>query len=259
MKEHVRNLLKFANIFADVSNNILKKKYLKPHKVEEKNDGSFVTNADKEIESKFRESLKKNFPGHGIVGEEFGSENEQNEYVWVIDPLDGTHNFIAGKPLFGTLICCIKHGRPILGVIDIPILDERWHGGKGVGVKLNSRKCKNFSQKKQYSQLIVASTSLLMFDENYEKKIKEIYKKVSIRIFGSDCYSYGLLLSGRVDQIIEADMKPWDFLAQVALINEQGGIITDWHGKELNLSSDGKIIASIEKNHHKRTLEYLKK
>ena len=98
-----------------------------------------------------------------------------------------------------------------------------------------------------------------MFDGIYEKKIKNIYNKIGFPIFGSDCYSYGLLLSGRVDQIIEANMKPWDYLAQAALINEQGGIITDWNGKQLTTKSDGKIIASIEKNHHKRTLNYLNK
>ena len=90
-----------------------------------------------------------------------------------------------------------------------------------------------------------------------EKKIKNIYNKVRFPVFGSDCYSYGLLLSGKVDLIIEANMKPWDYLAQVALIKEQGGVITDWAGNDLNLQSEGKVIASIEKNHHKKTLEYL--
>ena len=96
-----------------------------------------------------------------------------------------------------------------------------------------------------------------MFEGSYEKIIKEIYKKVRFPIFGGDCYSYGLLLSSKVDLIIEANMKPWDYLAQVPLIKEQGGIITDWKGKDLNLKSDGKVIASIEKNHHKKTIEYL--
>ena len=84
-----------------------------------------------------------------------------------------------------------------------------------------------------------------------------IYGKIGFPVFGSDCYSYGLLLSGKIDQVIEAQMKPWDYLAQVALINEHGGIITDWNGDELNHKSDGKVVASIEKNHHKRTLKYL--
>ena len=146
-----------------------------------------------------------------------------------------------------------------MGIIDIPILDQRRHGGEGQGVKLNWDKCPAYSSKKEYKKIIISSTSLMMFEEENEKKIREIYHKIRFPIFGTDCYAYGLMLSGKIDMIIEENMKPWDYLAQVALIDEQGGIITDWDGKKLGLKSDGKIIASIEKNHHKKTLEYLKK
>ena len=98
-----------------------------------------------------------------------------------------------------------------------------------------------------------------MFEDKFEKKIKNIYKNVGFPIFGSDCYSYGLLLSEKIDLIIEANMKPWDYLAQVALIKEHGGIISDWEGNELSLKSDGKVIASIEKKHHKKALEFINK
>jgi len=253
----VNELLSFANGFADRSRNILKKKFLEPFNIEEKEDGSLVTEIDKEIELIFRESLSSKFPSHNVIGEEFGFDEKESKYTWVIDPLDGTHNFIAGKPLFGTLISCMRNNKPILGIIDVPILEQRWHGGMNIGVKLNKEKCKKIHRKKKYNQLIIASTSLLMFDKKCEKKIKNIYNKVRFPVFGSDCYSYGLLLSGKVDLIIEANMKPWDYLAQVALIKEQGGVITDWAGNDLNLQSEGKVIASIEKNHHKKTLEYL--
>ena len=90
-----------------------------------------MTEIDIKIESKFRNFLKKKFPDHGVVGEEFGTYQNNNEYVWVIDPLDGTHSFISGKPLFGTLICCMKNNKTsILGLIDIPIMNQRWHGAK---------------------------------------------------------------------------------------------------------------------------------
>jgi inositol-phosphate phosphatase/L-galactose 1-phosphate phosphatase/histidinol-phosphatase len=144
-----------------------------------------------------------------------------------------------------------------MGIIDIPILDQRWHGGKGSGVKLNSKKCSPYFSEKKYKNLIISSTSLLMFKEENEKRIRKIFHKIRFPIFGTDCYAYGLMLSGKIDMIIEENMKPWDYLAQVALINEQGGTITDWDGGKLNLNSDGKILASIEKNHHKKTLEYL--
>ena len=100
----------------------------------------------------------------------------------------------------------------------------------------------------------MASTSLLMFSEKQQKIIKNIYKKVKIPVFGTDCYAYGLLISGKIDLIIEANMKPWDYMAQAFLINELGGVISDWRGQELNLNSNGKVVASYDVKHHKTIL-----
>tara|TARA_B100001287_G_scaffold230128_1_gene200638 strand:- start:203 stop:985 length:783 start_codon:yes stop_codon:yes gene_type:complete len=252
------DLLKFAFEFANQSKKILKNNYFKKFSVEEKDDGSLVTNIDKEIEERFREKLKKKFPQHGVIGEEFGSEKENNEFVWIIDPLDGTHSFIAGKPLFGTLISCTKNFKPIIGLIDIPILNQRWFGGKKLGVKLNNQVCIKPENKKKFNDLIMASTSLLMFNKKTRNKITEIYEKVRFPIFGTDCYAYGLLLSGKIDLIIESNMKPWDYMAQAALLEEYGGTMTDWKGDKLNVKSDGKIIASSSLNHHKEIMRLIK-
>ena len=250
-------LLKFAYNFTDKSKQILKKNYFKKFRIEEKSDGSLVTNIDKEIETRFRELLKKKYPDHGVIGEEFGKDKNKSEYTWVIDPLDGTHSFISGKPLFGTLICCIKNEEPQIGVIDIPIMNQRWYGGKKLGVKLNGKKCKINSEKKKFNKLIISSTSPLMFNNNEQKILKRIYKKVQFPVFGTDCYAYGLLLSGKLDLIVEANMKPWDYMAQVPLIKELGGIISDWDGKELSINSNGKVVASYDVNHHKTILGFL--
>ena len=250
-------LLKFAYNFTDKSKKILKKNYFKKFRIEEKSDGSLVTNIDKEIETRFRELLKKKFPDHGVIGEEFGKDKNKSEYTWVIDPLDGTHSFISGKPLFGTLICCIKNEEPQIGVIDIPIMNQRWYGGKKLGIKLNGKKCKINSEKKKFNKLIISSTSPLMFNNNEQKILKRIYKKVRFPVFGTDCYAYGLLLSGKLDLIVEANMKPWDYMAQVPLIKELGGIISDWDGKELSINSNGKVVASCDVNHHKTILGFL--
>ena len=103
----------------------------------------------------------------------------------------------------------------------------------------------------------MSSTSLLMFDDYQQEKIRNIYKKIKIPVFGTDCYAYGLLLSGKVDLIVEANMKPWDYMAQAFLIKEFGGFITDWNGNELNLDSNGKVVASYDFNHHKTILGLL--
>ena len=257
MQVSTSELLKFANNFADKSRSILKKKFLTSFNVEKKIDGSFVTNVDKEIESLFIKKLEDNFNQHGLIGEEFGNKNSNAKYVWVLDPLDGTHSFISGKPLFGTLISCLKDSKPILGVIDIPILNQRWMGGYNLGVYFNDKKCKKSQVQKNFSDTIVTSTSMLMFKESDQKKVQKIYSNARFPVFGTDCYAYGLLISGKVDLIVEANMKPWDYLAQASLIKEVGGFISDWNGKNLDLKSNGKVIASMDKNHHKKLINFL--
>ena len=258
MSGNYLEFLKFANKFTEKSGEILRNYYFNDFNIFQKTDGSHVTNVDKEIETMFREDLKKQYPEHGVIGEEFGGTKEKNEFVWVIDPLDGTHSFISGKPLFGTLLCCLQNEEPVIGVIDIPILNQRWHGGKKLGVKLNNNNCSYIENNKNFNQLIISSTSFLMFGEKQQNVIKKIYSSVMFPVFGTDCYGYGLLISGKIDLIIEASMKPWDYIAQVPLINEVGGQITDWKGNKLNLNSDGKVLASTNKEHHKRILELLK-
>ena len=258
MSRNYLELLNFANKFTDKSGKILRKYYFNNFNIVKKTDGSHVTNVDKEIEIKFRENLKKKYPEHGVIGEEFGKTKENNEFVWVIDPLDGTHSFISGKPLFGTLLCCLHNQEPVIGVIDIPILNQRWYGGKKLGVKLNNNVCSYIKNNKNFDQQIVSSTSFLMFGEKQQNIIKKIYSNTMFPVFGTDCYGYGLLISGKIDLIIEASMKPWDYIAQVPLINEVGGQITDWKGNKLNLNSDGKVLASTNKEHHKKIIELLK-
>ena len=252
-----KEFLNFAEKFLDKSSKILINKFNGKFSEEEKMDGSFVTEIDKEIENLFISSLKMSFPKHGLIGEEFGKFNISSDFIWVIDPLDGTHSFISGKPLFGTLICLIINKKPALGMIDIPVLSERWIGGLKSGITFNKKKCPRFSNKKSLSNSIVSSTSLLMFEKRYYKKLKRIYQKSKFPIFGTDCYAYGLMLNGKIDLIIEANMKPWDFLAQVPLIKEAGGYITDWDGKELNLNSNGRVIASSSKKCYQEALEIL--
>ena len=136
-------------------------------------------------------------------------------------------------------------------------MNQRWYGGKKLGVKLNGKKCKINSEKKKFNKLIISSTSPLMFNNNEQKILKRIYKKVRFPVFGTDCYAYGLLLSGKLDLIVEANMKPWDYMAQIPLIKELGGIISDWDGKELSINSNGKVVASYDVNHHKTILGFL--
>tara|TARA_B110001452_G_C15215870_1_gene421646 strand:- start:914 stop:1699 length:786 start_codon:yes stop_codon:yes gene_type:complete len=259
MKSPLNEYLDFANNFADKSGKILKKKFEESFNIEVKDDGSMVTEVDQEIEDLFLKELKKKFPEHGVLGEEFGSYKPYSSHQWIIDPLDGTHSFIAGKPLFGTLLCLTVEDIPTLGIIDIPILNERWKGAKGLGVRKNMDICLINNKQKQLKDCILSSTSLLMFDKSHSEIIKKIYEQVKFPIFGTDCYAYGLLLSGKIDMIIEANMKPWDYMAQVSLIEEAGGIISDWSGKPLTVKSDGKVIAAKSRESYSEAMIYLDK
>lgn len=243
MQSQIENFHNFANKFADQSRSILNEKFRGSFTFQSKKDGSFVTEIDKTIEDLFRKNVKKEFPYHGVIGEEFKDYQPNSKFIWVIDPLDGTHSFMSGKPLFGTLISLNINKKPILGLIDIPILRERWSGGENLGVYYNGKKCSYFETNNSLSDSIVSSTSLLMFNKSEEKRLKKIYKNSKFPIFGTDCYAYGLLISKKIDLIIENNMKPWDFLAQVPLINELGGVISDWSGKKLNVNSNGQVIA----------------
>ena len=136
------------------------------------------------IENKFIKEVKKEFSDHGIVGEEFGNSNVEAKYVWVIDPLDGTHNFISGKPLFGTLICLLIDGIPSIGILDVPKLSERWFGGKDIGVFKNKDSIKISKKDKSLNESIVSSTTLMMFDDDHFTKIRKIYSNSKFPIFG---------------------------------------------------------------------------
>ncbi|MAI84009.1 MAG: histidinol phosphate phosphatase [Rickettsiales bacterium] len=250
---------KFSHNFTNLSGEILRKEFYKAHNIDVKDDKSFVTDIDFKIEKLFLDMISKEFPSHGVLGEEFGNKNPHSEIKWIIDPLDGTNNFIAGKPIFGTLLSLVEKGKNVLGLIDIPILNERWSGASGLIVKKNNIIIEKKTENKALSECIVSSTSMLMFDEDHIETIRNIYDSSKFCVFGTDCYGYGLLISGKIDLIIEADLRPWDFMSHAYLVEEIGGIMTDWSGKKLDTNSDGKVIAARSKKSHEQALNLLSK
>ncbi len=233
-----------ANRLAQASGPVIARYFRKPFVVEGKNDLSPVTVADREAEKAMREILTKEAPGHGIIGEEWGTENEGAEWVWVLDPIDGTRAFASGKPLFGTLIALLHEGAPVLGVIDQPILGERWVGAKGQRTSFNgmpcaARKCMDLSQ-------MIANLGPQAFPFGNAVSLdayRRVSKTVKTTTVGGDCYTYGLLASGFMDLAIEHDLKLYDFAALVPVIEGAGGVMTDWHGQPLNKDSDGHVLA----------------
>jgi inositol-phosphate phosphatase/L-galactose 1-phosphate phosphatase/histidinol-phosphatase len=227
-----------------------------PLTVEHKIDDSPVTIADRDIESALRRLLRERHPSHGIFGEEHGRERLGGRFTWVIDPIDGTKSFITGMPLFGTLIALLDDGKPITGVIDMPVLNETWLGRWGQPTELNGSPCRT-SGRTELADCVLYATSPDTFDDATRPAFERVSRQVRLRRFGGDCYAYALVASGHIDLVVEAGLQPYDYLPLVNIIEGSGGVITDWTGRKLGLDSDGKVVAAASPALHDRTLELI--
>ena len=241
---------------ADAAGAVVRKYYRVPLTVESKADASPVTVADREAEQALRAMIRAAYPEHGIEGEEFAGERADAEFVWRLDPIDGTKSFVIGRPLFGTLIALTRGDRPILGVIDQCILGERWLGVAGRGSTWNGtpirvRACPTLGQ------AVLSVTSPQMFSAAERAVVARLESAVRFPVYGGDCYAYGLLAMGLIDLIVEADLDVHDFMALVPVIEGAGGIVTDWHGGALTSRSDGRIVAAGDPKVHESALKLL--
>jgi len=238
--------LGLAEKLADCARASVLSYFRKPLEIDTKKDESPVTIADRETEKAMRALIEDTFPDHGILGEEFGAVRTDAEYVWTLDPIDGTKSFITGSPLFGTLIALLKEGKPVIGIIDMPALTERWIGCTGHPTTFNGqnvrvRPCANINDAWLYA------TSPHMFKEGDFQAFEEVRKQSHCTLYGTDCYAYGLLANGACDLVIEATMGVYDFCALVPVVTGAGGTMTDWLGRPLGLASDGRVIAAGDK------------
>ncbi len=210
--------------------------------VDAKADLSPVTIADRACEQAMRAAINRAFPDHGIIGEEFGRERADAEFVWVLDPIDGTKSFITGKPLFGTLIALTQAGKPIVGVIDMPALDERWWAADDRTTVMNGRPVKARACG-ALGEAMLYATSPHMFRGADAIAFDRLTGAVRHPLYGADCYAYALLAGGWSDIVVEASLHPYDFCACVPVVEGAGGVMTDWQGKPLTPASDGRIVA----------------
>ena len=235
------DLINLAHRLADASGDVIRRYYRQKIDIVCKSDASPVTQADQEAEQAIRHLLEKERPDDAIHGEEFGTPAKTSNFLWIIDPIDGTKAFATGRPIFGTLIALYHNGIPTLGVIDQPITRERWIGATGYPTTLNGHavRCRPCAS---ISQAHLATTGPNMFD-NFSS-FESIAKTSAFTIYGGDCYSYGQLACGFLDSVIEGHMKLHDYAALIPIVKGAGGKITDWHGQPLRLSSESTVIAS---------------
>ena len=233
-----------AHALADAAGAAIRPYFQGSFGLESKDDASPVTLADRAAEEVMRKLLTSEAPRDGIVGEEFGSERADASRVWVLDPIDGTTSFVAGRPIFGTLIALLQDGWPVLGIIDQPIAGERWVGAIGQTTTFNgkpaaTRRCR------ELEDAVLGTTSPHLFSEHEAGHFLSLAGKVARRriIYGGDCYNYGLVASGHVDLVVEAGLKLHDFAALVPVIEGAGGMMCDWNGNALNADSAGDVVA----------------
>lgn len=254
-----KNIFEFASFgeeLVDASRKIVLNYWRSDLEVIRKSDESPVTRADREAEQKIRELIEARYPNHGISGEEYGTVRVDAEYVWSLDPIDGTKAFISGSPLFGTLIALLRDGEPVLGIIDIPATGERWIGGENLAARMNGKLLETRKGVK-LAEATAGSTSPKMFLGKDADLINRLHDRVKLPIFGGDCYLYGMLTLGTIDLVIEANMSDYDYLAPAAMVKAAGGIVTGWEGEALGLGTTDKVVAAGDPKLHAEVIEIL--
>jgi histidinol-phosphatase len=216
-----------------------------------------VTAADRSAETAMRRLIRQTFPDHGIIGEEFGSEHTDAEYVWVLDPIDGTKSFICGMPMWGTLIALLRRGEPVYGMMHQPFTRESFNGDGGAARyrgpagerALMVRHCA------ELSQAILATTSPLLMKDADRAQFSRVEKAVRLSRYGGDCYAYCMLAAGHVDLVIETELKPHDILPLMPIIAGAGGVVTAWDGGPAK--AGGRVIAAGDARVHQAAMKLL--
>jgi len=228
--------------------------------VDNKSIGGFdpVTAADRAAEQAMRALIREKFPAHGVIGEEFGPERADAEYVWVLDPIDGTKSFISGMPAWGTLIALTRGGQPLFGMMHQPFTREHFTGdGGGARYRgpagnraLRVRECTGVSD------AILFTTSPLLMNKTDHAAFARVEAKAKLSRYGGDCYAYCMLAAGHVDLVIETELKPYDILPLVPIVTGAGGIVTTWEGEPP--LAGGRVIAAGDKRVHAAAMEMLR-
>jgi len=216
-----------------------------------------VTQADRAAELAIRALIKRDFPEHGIIGEEYGNERTDAEYVWVLDPIDGTKSFISGMPAWGTLIALTHFGTPVFGMMHQPFIGERFSGdgaaasyrGPAGARALLARPCAALGD------AIMFTTSPRLMSAEDRAAFGRVEEAVKLSRYGGDCYAYCMLAAGHVDLVIETGLKPHDIVALIPIVAGAGGVVTAWDGGPA--TQGGRIIAAGDKRVHAAAMELL--
>lgn len=256
-----QEFLAFAHELADAAREVTLAYFRQPLTIENKADQSPVTIADKKTEALLREHINRRYPDHGIIGEEQAAQAGAGTYEWILDPIDGTRSFISGYPLYGTMICLLKDGLPIVSVVDIPAQDERFFAtadGKTHYRKGDSEPAIHSSPCQHLDQAMLFSTDVAMFNTVEAAQIADLRQTVAMVRYNGDCYLYAMLAAGWIDIVLETDLKVYDFMPLMLIVQQAGGVISDWQGKKLTKNSRGQVLATANPALHQAALSLIK-
>jgi histidinol phosphatase-like enzyme (inositol monophosphatase family) len=252
----IKHFAEFGVRAVDCGGAIIREYSRKPFRVEVKGDGSPVTSVDQIVEDQIREMIAAEHPSHGILGEERKAYAPGSEFVWVIDPIDGTLAFIAGIPVFGTLLALLHNGVPVLGIIDMPMTGERWIGADDLqttrnGKPIRSRPCADLST------ALMSTSNPDYYDRTNAPALERLKKATRFAVYGGSCMFYAQIASGRVDICIDVQFEIYDYLALIPVVQGAGGVLTNWEGNVAGLHSGSQYIAAGDPRAHEQALKIL--
>jgi len=255
----IAELEEFALELAHAAGGIAHAHFRQPITVENKGVTAFdpVTNADRAIERVLRAAIVARYPDHGIVAEEEGDREGRSEYTWFIDPIDGTRAFMTGSPLWGTLIGLTRREQPLFGLLAQPVLGEVFFGGPSGSWlikadrrdRLKSRACTTLAT------AVLASTHPDMFTGERAAAFRGLAAQCLLHRFGGDCYNYAMLAAGYLDLVVESQLKPYDIVPLIPLLQGAGCVVTDWRGRPP--LAGGDVVAAGSREVHRAALAVL--
>ncbi len=260
-KEEVQTLLDFAIQIVRESGDIALQYFRSDLEVVNKRaEGKFdpVTLADREIEDYLRGKINENYPGHTVIGEEAGETTGTDSFKWLIDPIDGTRGFVAGSPMWGTLLGVMDGEECVAGVMHQPFVKETFIGSQAGAFILtdDGRKAIHSSDKQQLADAVLCCTHLSMFHSGKAlDSFVRIAETCRFSRFGTDCYGYGLLAHGFVDLVVEAALKPYDIMPLIPIVEAAGGVVSDWHGAAV--TNGGNVVAAANPALHEQAVKIL--
>jgi myo-inositol-1(or 4)-monophosphatase len=252
----IAELEDFALELARTAGGIAQAHFRRSFTIENKASDGFdpVTSADRAIERVLRASIIERYPQHGIVAEEEGERAARSKYTWFIDPIDGTRAFMTGSPLWGTLVGLTRDAKPLFGLLSQPILEEIFFGGPSGSWLIKSDRRERLKARRcnALENAVLVSTHPSMFAGARADAFAGLAERCLLHRFGGDCYNYAMLAAGFVDLVVEGQLKPFDIVPLIPMLEGAGCVVTDWHGERP--MSGGDVIAAATPDLHAAAL-----